>query len=259
LPRASADGVAQLTWVPWDRSLQPPAGLTDFQQAWFWNLLRASFFDQTEMQGYLPITSNLWSIAGAKRSDFFDSHKSRLLACFEVRKVGGKEVIYFPPLIQSMRRQLKRLRNRRVVDDELSTNSQASTEGAGAFTSPSQSDLGFDFDSDSKAQLPKHKPKPSSTRVRAEQSGYSQADFDARDLRLLKKAYDEFHDRYDRKGSQIGTPDSAPAWTDDPRKVFEWVCRLAGLTVERGLQLEESQKKWPEKVPEWARSASAGD
>src|SRR6266496_5198429 len=113
-----------LNWVPWERSLCPPVGLTDFQQAWFWNLLRASFFDQTEMQGYLPITSNLWSIAGAKRSDFFESHKSRLLACFEVRKVGEKEVLYFPALIELIVKQRRRLRSRRGLEDGLSTNSQ---------------------------------------------------------------------------------------------------------------------------------------
>jgi len=174
------------------------------------------------MQGYLPITSNLWSIAGAKRSDFFESHKSRLLACFEVRKVGGKEVLYFPPLIESMRKQMKRLRNRRSVDKEFSTDSQPSTERAGGFTSPSQSDLAFDFDSNKS----NHNQKTSNARTN---HGYTQADFDARDLRKLAEAAANMNEVIQKQ----------PWLTEGD--LLELQCERAGIPIERAVELKKMQ------------------
>lgn len=246
----STDSLAKperLEWIPFDRTINPPSGLTDFQQAWFWNLLRASFFDQVEMQGYLPITSNLWSIAGAKRSDFFDSHKSRLLACFEVRKVGGKEVLYFPPLVESMRRQWKRLRSRKGFSSEFSTYPQPSTERSGASTSPSQP--AFDFDSSSKDQIQKQKPKSSSTRAREAVNGYTQGDFDARDLRKMCKAYEEAERMFQAQ----------PGLQMTSKEIFEFVCQRAGITVARGLELEGIQKKWPESERPQTKAATSGE
>jgi hypothetical protein len=42
----------------------------------------------------------------------------------------------------------------------------------------------------------------------------------------------------------------------DERKVYEWLCQEAGITVERALQLERIQKKWPDKPK---TLAAAGD
>jgi hypothetical protein len=240
LPLASSP--KPLDWIPLDRTIRPPAGLKDLQQGWFWNLLLASFFDQSEMQGYLPITSQLWLIAGAHRRDLWEAHKSPVMAAFDVLKLeGGKEVLYFPPLIESIRKQRTRLRNRKSVDEEFSTNSQPSTEGAGV--SPSTSQSGFDFDS----KKPLQNQKPSNVR---KTSKYKQADFDARDLRRLKEAADKF-DRM--RDASLG---NNPHWMQDEKKVYEWLCQEAGITVERALRLESIQKKWPDKPK---TLAAAGD
>jgi hypothetical protein len=128
-----------LKWVPWERTLRPPAGLKDFQQAWFWNLLCASF-DQQQTQGYLPITSSLWKVAGAHRRDFWENHKSEVMTAFEVRRVeNGTAVLFFPPLIEVMQVQVQRLRTKKSAGSPL-----FSTVRAGTFSSPSQTD--FDFE-----------------------------------------------------------------------------------------------------------------
>jgi hypothetical protein len=39
---------------------------------------------------------------------------------------------------------------------------------------------------------------------------------------------------------------SLPDWMHDEKKIFERICALAGITVERGLELEKLQCEWPE-------------
>jgi hypothetical protein len=239
LPLASSP--KPLDWIPLDRTIRPPAGLKDLQQGWFWNLLLASFFDQSEMQGYLPITSQLWLIAGAHRRDLWEAHKSPVMAAFDVLKLeGGKEVLYFPPLIESIRKQRTRLRNRKSVDEEFSTNSQPSTEGAGA--SPSTSQSGFDFDSKNQDQIQKQSS--------AREPRYTQKDYNERDIRRMKEATDKF---YRQCESSVG---NVPQWMQDEKKVFEYICQESGITVERGLELERIQKQWPDKTK---TLAAAGD
>ncbi len=64
---------------------------------------------------------------------------------------------------------------------------------------------------------------------------YSQADFDARDLRLMADGYREVARRPDSLGRLSET------------EIFEWVCvEYAGYSVARGLEVQERGKKWPQ-------------
>jgi len=129
-----------LKWVPWERALRPPAGLKDYQQAWFWNLLCASF-DQQNMQGYLPIRSQTWKLAGAHRQQMWDSHKAAVMAAFDVRKLeDGTTVLFYPPLIELLQYQVQRLRTKKGAGSPL-----ISTVRAGTSTSPSQIDFDFEL------------------------------------------------------------------------------------------------------------------
>jgi hypothetical protein len=74
---------------------------------------------------------------------------------------------------------------------------------------------------------------------------FSQSDFDARDLRLIRKAQEKFHSAC---RASTGTP--LPEWMHNDRRVFEWICSEAGITVKRGIELEQRQKEWPEAAPE---------
>jgi hypothetical protein len=49
-----------------------------------------------------------------------------------------------------------------------------------------------------------------------------------------------------------------PEWMHDERRVFEWIRRESGITVQRGLELEDLQKRWPEQIPDWAQEQSRG-
>lgn len=92
-------------------------------------------FDNQEMQGYLSVTSNLAWIAGAHRIDFWDANKSVVMACFSRATVAGQEVIYYPPLVRLIEKQLKLLKQKK------------SRAGPDALASESCLSLSFDFDS----------------------------------------------------------------------------------------------------------------
>ena len=63
---------------------------------------------------------------------------------------------------------------------------------------------------------------------------YSQADFDARDMRKMAEAGSEAEKR----------PSSVGSLSD--KAYFEWICAHAGITVQRGLHLQQLQVSWPE-------------
>jgi uncharacterized protein YdaU (DUF1376 family) len=66
----------------------------------------------------------------------------------------------------------------------------------------------------------------------------SQTDFDARDLRKLADEYKKLELRLE---ASVGA-DSRPT----EKEIFEWACLNAGISVERGLEVEERGKKWPQ-------------
>jgi hypothetical protein len=85
--------------------------LKDFQRGWWVNLFWAMF--DAEPQGYLPVTSDLWLLSGALTPSRWESHRDRVLAAFENSVVEGAQVIFFPPLIEVLETQRKKLlRNR---------------------------------------------------------------------------------------------------------------------------------------------------
>ena len=43
------------------------------------------------------------------------------------------------------------------------------------------------------------------------------------------------------------------------RQMFATVCEMAGITIARGLELEELHNKWPEKVPDWLKEPTGSD
>jgi hypothetical protein len=93
------------------------SGLLDFEAGWFWKLLYSSA--ASEIQGYLVNSSNLWLIAGAKRSDYWERHKSGVLARFKSREVDGIEMLYFPRLLEIINDQKAQLRKYRARTHSL--------------------------------------------------------------------------------------------------------------------------------------------
>jgi hypothetical protein len=76
-------------------------------------------------------------------------------------------------------------------------------------------------------------------------SGYTQSDFDARDLRKMASARRAAEER----------PSSVGSLSD--REYFVWLCAHAGITVERGLQLEKLQYSWPSEIGSKPKSEGA--
>jgi len=55
--------------------------LKDYQQAWYWNLLFASWI--SERPGYLPDDGQLWRLANARTRQYFDKEAEPVLSMFE--------------------------------------------------------------------------------------------------------------------------------------------------------------------------------
>jgi hypothetical protein len=144
----------ELNWLPIPLDFWVPAGLKDFQQGWFVNLLRASL--QSEHMGYLILCEEgcsgcpacLWRVANAHHPEHFKKHGSLVLACFNRAQIAGRRVLYFQKLVEKVNKQLPKIRKYRARKNELS---EASTRvhNRDGFCSPSAS-LSFDFDLDSK-------------------------------------------------------------------------------------------------------------
>ncbi|MGA7444532.1 MAG: hypothetical protein WBW82_20310 [Candidatus Sulfotelmatobacter sp.] len=92
------------------------------------------------------------------------------------------------------------------------------------------------------ASEPEPEPEPESPPsfkevvfVSSKEKSYSQIDFDARDLRNLAKARDELQLKLRNGwGSNLTT-----------EQIFREQCLLAGISVERGLEVEARAMKWP--------------
>jgi hypothetical protein len=147
-------GTAELKWLPVPLDLWVPAGLKDFQEGWFINLLRASL--RSENMGYLVLCEEgcsgcpacLWRVANAHHPEHFKKHSSLVLACFNSAQIAGHRVLYFPKLTETVKEQLSKVRNHRSRRTGLSETSTGFNKDGG-HSSPSDS-LSFDFDLDSK-------------------------------------------------------------------------------------------------------------
>jgi len=87
-------------------------GLTDYETGWFFRLLLSSA--AAEPQGYLVNSSNLWRVAGARRPDFWESHKSNVLARFNSQEMDGRQMLWFPPRLEIIHNGSEKLRNYRA-------------------------------------------------------------------------------------------------------------------------------------------------
>jgi len=145
-----------LKWLPVPLDLWVPAGLKDFQEGWFINLLRASL--RSESLGYLILCEEgcsgcpacLWRVANAHHPEYFKKHSSLVLACFNSAQIAGRRVLYFPKLVETIKGQLSKIRKHRSRTSNLSETSTGVNNWGGQ-CSPSDS-LSFDFDLDSKNQ-----------------------------------------------------------------------------------------------------------
>ncbi|SRR6266498_213700 len=146
----------ELKWLPIPLDLWVPAGLKDFQEGWFINLVRASL--RSETLGYLILCEEgcsgcsacLWRVANAHHPEHFKKHSSLVLACFNSAQIAGRRVLYFPKAVETIKAQLSKIRNHRSRRSGLSETSTGFNKEGGDY-SPSDS-LCFDFDLDSKNQ-----------------------------------------------------------------------------------------------------------
>lgn len=101
------------------------------------------------------------------------------------------------------------------------------------FTTP-KADIGDTRTNRVRAREEKSKLKKPSSRGETDKTAppqCSQSDFDERDLRKMAEARREAEKR----------PDSVGGLADD--EYFLWICTRAGLTVQRGLAIQESQRQ----------------
>lgn len=182
----------ELKWLPIPLDLWVPAGLKDFQEGWFVNLLRASL--RSESVGYLILCEEgcsgcsacLWRVANAHHPEHFKKHCSLVLACFNSAQIAGRRVLYFPKLVETLRGQLSKIRNHRSRKAGLSETSTGLHKEGGIFF-PSES-LSFDFDLDSKNQKKElnHTLFEEATLTMREEHHFSDSDIEQGARRILR-------------------------------------------------------------------------
>jgi hypothetical protein len=180
----------ELNWLPIPLDFWVPAGLKDFQQGWFINLLRASL--QSEHMGYLILCEEgcsgcpacLWRVANAHHPEHFKKHSSLVLACFNRAQITGHRVLYFQKLVEKVNKQLPKIRKYRSRENGLSETSTRVHNGSG-FCSPSDS-FSFDFDLDSKnKEINTNVLFEEPTIVMREEQHFSSSDIEAGAQRVL--------------------------------------------------------------------------
>jgi hypothetical protein len=180
---------AELNWLPIPLDFWVPAGLKDFQQGWFINLLRASL--QSEHMGYLILCEEgcsgcpacLWRVANAHHPEHFKKHGSLVLACFNRAQIAGHRVLYFQKLVEKVNKQLPKIRKYRSRKNGLSETSTGIHNGS-ELCSPSGS-LSFDFDLDSKNKEINTNAFEEPTIVMREDQHFSTSDIEAGARRIL--------------------------------------------------------------------------
>jgi hypothetical protein len=140
-PSPISENAIRLDWIPMGPPrLRPPAGFSAEQRGWFVNLFWAMF--DAERQGYLAVTSDIWSLAGSRDIQRWEAHGVRVMAAFEAADIAGQHVIFFPPLIQALEEQRKKLLRTRGRGGF----SKPSTDERACAPSVSLSQSEFDFD-----------------------------------------------------------------------------------------------------------------
>lgn len=226
-------------WLPLPLDLWVPKDFKDFETGWFVKLLIASL--EAETPGYLPVTRELWSLAGSHDGRFFQREGTRVLARFEAQQFGRHRCLFFPPLVAVIEEQMRKIRGKRPREGGSFPQTEESYSHFHRLPqvcgSPSLStDLGFAFEVGSKEKRSLRKSK----------SGFTEADFVDRDLRKMREARDQLDKSF---AARIGSNDSMTE-----RQAFEWVCSHAGITVRRGLAIEKIAREWPEDKADAAAS-----
>lgn len=235
-----------LAWIPrnpFDR-IRAPRHLKDFQRSWF-DELNLEALANREMQGYLFVSSDLWRIAGSHSRDYFEKHSSAVMDCFSRATMADREVIFYPPLIELIRTQLAKIHRENTqpihsldyLQFSLFSSDLHPVAGRGGGGSLPSKSTGFEFGFNSSARAIAPAPAESPRRSH----GYTQSDFDARDLRKLAEAMKDC--------------DHVMAMQPNlsERDVLELACSRIGLPIKRALELKTMQRQ------EKQRSVAAGD
>jgi hypothetical protein len=238
--------------MPIDGSIGPPRALADFQVGWFWNLFWDVLGRSAGTGTMSYVRSKLWIVAGAHSRAHWDANCALVMAAFEISTCAESSeqiVVSYPPLTRLLDEARQSLRNHKK-GERVFRNLHSHSQASGNLSPPLQS--GFAFDLQEPIQIQKQNFTPTHARAPAREtaSGYSQADFDARDLRRMAKAWDWLCEK-NAEGAARGCGLTA-------RQMFEQVCDRAGISIERGLELEERRRKWPKNVPEWLREEKTG-
>lgn len=228
----------RLDWIPRDPNgpLRAPRHLKDFQRSWFDEMVD-SMFGNYEMQGYLPVTSDLWRTAGAHCREYFEKYNSAVLACFSSATMGDREVIFYPPLIQIIREQLAKIRKENTqpihspdnLQYSLFANNLPAGGGRGGGSSPSSASSRFSFDFGFNQQ--NQEARESAPAAPRRSHGYTQDDFDARDLRKLADAERDCE----------AVLKMQPHLSE--KDILELACSRIGLPLRRALKLKQSQRQ----------------
>jgi len=227
-----------LVWIPrtpFDQ-IRAPRHLKDFQRSWF-DELNMEALSNRDMQGYLTVTPDLWRIAGAHCREYWHQHSSAVMACFNRATMGEREVIFYPPLIELLRTQLAKIHKENTQSFHSPENLQyslfskglpeSSGRGGGGPLSSTASAFVFDSDFQNKKL---HAREPSPPQAPRRSHGYTQDDFDARDLRKLSDAIKECEQVLSMQ----------PHLSE--RDILELACLRTGLPLKRALELQRSQR-----------------
>lgn len=226
-----------LIWIPRNPfdQLRAPRHLKDFQRSWF-DELNLEALANREMQGYLVVSVDLWRIAGAHNREYFQKHSSAVLACFSRATMADREVIFFPPLIELIRTQLAKIHRENTHPVHSSDSLQFSLfssdlhpvagRGGGRSPSNSASDSRFAFDFGNNRKSAENSSPAAAPR---RSHGYTQEDFDARDLRKLAEA--------EKECDHVLT--MQPRLRE--RDILELACVRIGLPIKRALELKKMQ------------------
>jgi hypothetical protein len=126
--------------------------------------------------GYIPLCNDgckgcpacLYRLAGSHRRDFWDANKSEVLNRWERSQIAGQAVLYFPPLIECLKEQLKLLHSKK---NQLGAVVGKSRRSASILTSQ----FSFDFQKEDQKKKPAKSEKALEREKRERESNAREA------------------------------------------------------------------------------------
>jgi hypothetical protein len=182
----------ELKWLPIPLDLWVPAGLKDFQEGWFINLLRASL--RSENMGFLILCEEgcsgcpacLWRVANAHHPEYFKKNSSLVLACFNSAQIAGRRVLYFPKLVETIQGQLSKIRSHRSRRGGLSETSTGFNKESGDYSPSGSLSFDFDLDSENQKQASKQNLFEARTTTMREEQHFSNSEIEQGARRILR-------------------------------------------------------------------------